>query len=521
LRPRATAAALWAGALLASAASALAAPPVFGRGDAEEVGRLREASRPHLRALARKHGLDDNDRLQETAAQVDPLGFAHLRVRQVYRGVPVLGGEAIVHFRPDGSLFAITDNLLSGLELNPEPFRSGGEAAELAVLEYGCRDCLTARPQSDLWVLRHGGADHLAWRVRLRREDESPDTALPVYFIDAHTGVKVWDYDDLQTASGRSLYAGVVSFETHRSGTTHFLEDLVRRLGTFDNRNTDGSTFRLSSESDEWPAGAAVDAHYAASRFLDYLLSIHGRKGLDGASGPGYYTAADGVTKLISLKVRYGTGYNNAFWNGSHLTFGDGDGRSFGPLVSLDLVAHEMMHAVVESTAGLIFAGESGALNDSWADVFGALTERSVRGEGPGTWAIGEDAVTPGVPDDALRYLDEPTRADDPDHYRNRYTGPADNGGVHTNSGIASKAFFLVAKGGTHRLGGSVQGVGVAKAGRIWFDALANYMASRTDFLGAREATIQAATALYGPTAREPKAVCQAWFVTGVGGPCK
>jgi bacillolysin len=176
---------------------------------------------------------------------------------------------------------------------------------------------------------------------------------------------------------------------------------------------------------------------------------------------------------------------------------------------------------VVESTAGLVFAGGSGALNESWSDVFAALTERSVRGEGPGTWAIGEEAVTPGVPEDALRFLDEPSRAEDPDHYRERYTGPADNGGVHTNSGIANKAFYLVAKGGTHGNGGSVRGIGPAKAARVWYAALTHYMTSRTDFLGAREATIRAATALYGPAAREPLAVCQAWSLSGVGGACK
>ena len=180
-----------------------------------------------------------------------------------------------------------------------------------------------------------------------------------------------------------------------------------------------------------------------------------------------------------------------------------------------------MMHAVVESTAGLVFAGESGALNESWSDVFAALTERSVRGEGPGTWSIGEDAVTPGVPEDALRYLDEPSRAEDPDHYGERYTGPADNGGVHTNSGIPNKAFYLVAKGGAHGNGGAVRGIGPVKAARVWYTALAHYMTSRTDFAGAREATIQAAVSLYGPTAREPLAVCQAWSVSGVGGPCK
>src|SRR5207245_6235246 len=123
-------------------------------------------------------------------------------------------------------------------------------------------------------------------------------------------------------------------------------------------------------------------------------------------------------------------------------------------------------------------------INESMSDVFGAMTERYVRGESANTWLQGEDNYTPGVPGDAFRYMDDPHRAsekgytvdDDPDHYSERYTGTADNGGVHINSGIANKTFYLLAKGGTHHLGGSMTGIGADAAALIWYKALTTYM---------------------------------------------
>src|SRR5262249_1370417 len=162
----------------------------------------------------------------------------------------------------------------------------------------------------------------------------------------------------------------------------------------------------------------------------------------------------DGATPLITSVVHYGTRYNNAFWNGSSMTYGDGDGTAFSPLVTLDIAGHEMTHGVTERTANLTYAGEPGALNESAADVFGALVERRTRGESGNTWKIGEDAYTPGTAGDALRYMNNTHRGGQPDHYSERYTGSADNGGVHTNSGIGNFAFYCLAKGCTHHLGG-------------------------------------------------------------------
>lgn len=205
--------------------------------------------------------------------------------------------------------------------------------------------------------------------------------------------------------------------------------------------------------------------------------------------------------------------------------YGDGDGTTFTPLVTLDICGHEMTHGITERTAALVYSGESGALNESFSDVFGAMVERYVRGESASTWKIGEEAYTPTTAGDALRYMDNPhlagkagyTSDDDPDHYSERYTGTSDNGGVHINSGIANNAFYLVAKGGTHHKSGvTVTGIGADDAAKIWFRALTSYMTSTTDFAGARAATLQAATALFGQGSAQYSSVAQAWTAVGV-----
>jgi thermolysin len=207
--------------------------------------------------------------------------------------------------------------------------------------------------------------------------------------------------------------------------------------------------------------------------------------------------------------------------------YGDGDGVSFSPLVTLDICGHEMTHGITSRTANLTYANESGALNESWSDVFGAMVELYAEGtETTQTWWIGEDANTPSTAGDALRYMDRPHQAlnygyttnDDPDHYTERYTGTGDGGGVHINSGIPNHVFYLLAKGGTHAhiAGTPVVGIGADKAAKIWYKALTTYMTSSTNFAGAKTATINAANALYGAGSVESVSVAQAWSACGI-----
>lgn len=494
--------------------------------DADKLARAKDFSVAKLKERLRERGNSDQNELVPKRVFVDREEKRHTHVQQTYEGVPVFGGDAIMHLNPDESVFAVTDDLVDFVQVDTQPRIKPLRAVKSALKAYGCTDCLTAPPVTDLWVLRRDGIDYLTYRVQLRREDESLETALPVYFVDAHTGYVVWNYDNLQTASGSSLYSGTVTFNTYFN-STYYLEDLTRKIGTFDSRNTTSSVYRFTDANNIWDSAsqrAGVDAHYGTGVFYDYFLNTHGRRGIDGNGGPAYYTSANGSTNLISSKVHYGSRYNNAFWNGSFMTYGDGDGTTFAPLVTLDICGHEMQHGITERTAGLVYSSESGALNESWSDVFGAMTERYARGENADTWKIGEQTYTPGTAGDSLRSMSNPhaarnsgyTADDDPDHYSERYTGTADNGGVHINSGIPNKVFYLLAVGGTHHRGGSMTGIGASAAAAIWYRALTSYMTSSTNFRGARAATLNAAAALYGTGSTNYNAVAQAWSLCGV-----
>ena len=522
-----------AGAL--SACGAEDAPVIPGV-EASELGVLQaeQALVAHLDKAAASLGAARAEFVR-TAAFRDELGIEHSRFQQTYRGVKVFGGEAIVHRSPTGQEL-ITDDFRQGLSVATAARLNDAEAIARAVSLHGGFDKLTAQPESELVVLRHEGQDYLTYKVQLRQEDGSQETSMPVFFIDAGTGEKVWGYDNLQTASatgtGYPLYASSVSITTLPYSSTYYLENTVRKLGTFDMRNGTSSAYRFSDTDNVWgnnstssTQSAGVDAHYGAETVWNYFYNTHGRNGIDGVGGPGGYTSADGTVKLLSSRVHYGSSYNNAFWNGTYMTYGDGDGTTFKPLVTLDICGHEMQHGITERTAGLVYSNESGALNESWSDVFGAMVERYKKGESVNTWKIGEDAYTPATAGDALRYMDNPhakaggtyTTDDDPDHYAERYTGTGDNGGVHINSGIANKAFYLLAKGGTHhRSGITVTGIGADYAAKIWYKALTTYMTSSTNFAGARAATLNAAAALYGSGSTNYNATAQAWSAVGV-----
>lgn len=496
----------------------------------DDLESAKQLSRAIMRDLAVRNSVADPDGFRITTAEVDAKGFSHVRFLQTFGEVSVWGGEAIVHLKPGGEVFKVTNDLRSSIAVDTKPALDADAAIAAAKGFYQGSAFLTAEPTADLWIYRGEDRDHLAYRVRMRREDGTEHTSMPVIFVDAHTGEKVFGYDNLQTGVGTSLYSGNdVQIGTLNFNSAYYMEDIGRRLGTFDAGGTTSSVFRFVDANDIWTSNAqraAVDAHYGSTKFYDYFLNVHGRNGINGDGGPAAYLSVDGVTPLISARVHYSRNYNNAFWNGSLVTYGDGDGTNFSPLVSLDICAHEMMHGITEQTAGLTYQGESGALNESMSDVFGALVERYARGENTNTWRIAEDAYTPGNgTGDAFRYLDNPhsaansgfTADDDPDHYSERYQGSGDNGGVHVNSGIGNKAFYLLAIGGTHHRGITVTGIGADDAGEIWWEALRFYMTTTTNYAGAREATLNAAEALYGIGSPQYSSVAAAWCAVGVG----
>ncbi|WBU38767.1 M4 family metallopeptidase [Homoserinibacter sp. YIM 151385] len=254
---------------------------------------------------------------------------------------------------------------------------------------------------------------------------------------------------------------------------------------------------------------AADEAYEGLGATFALFSEVYGRNSIDGDGMP------------LEASVHYGEDYDNAFWNGERMVFGDGDGEVFGRFTaSLSVIGHELAHGVTEHTAGLVYRGQSGALNESVSDVFGALVEQRVAGQtaDEASWLIGEGLFTPEVEGSALRSMKAPGTAYDddvlgkdpqPGHMDDYIETSEDDGGVHLNSGIPNRAFHLAAV----ELGGEAW----ERAGRIWYDALtAGGLSPTTDFAGFAAATAAAATARYGEASAETAAVRAGWAGVGV-----
>jgi Zn-dependent metalloprotease len=222
----------------------------------------------------------------------------------------------------------------------------------------------------------------------------------------------------------------------------------------------------------------------------------------------------------LDSTVHYDVKYDNAFWNGSQMVYGDGDGDLFERFTkSIDVIGHELTHGVTEYEASLRYQGEPGALNESFSDVFGSLVKQRVLGQtaDQADWLIGAELLTPNVKGVGLRSMkapgtayDDPVLGKDPQpaNVANKYTGSADNGGVHINSGIPNHAFYLAAV--------AIGGYAWEKAGKIWYIALRDRLRSSSNFKRAATLTIAISGELYGANSQEQNAVREAWRQVGV-----
>lgn len=267
--------------------------------------------------------------------------------------------------------------------------------------------------------------------------------------------------------------------------------------------------FEVESDSDFFYDPAAVSAHINAEKVYDYYDDVFDRDSLD-----------DEGMKLISA-VHVGAQWNNAGWNGTQMLYGDGDGTEMiSTSGGLDVIGHEMTHGVIEHTADLIYEDESGALNESLADIMGAFIEDK---EGDELWMVGEDIYRPSEPGVGLRDMKDPASMPMPwtdtgfypDHYDDRYLGDEDEGGVHINSSINNKAAHLITDGGTH-YDVTVEGIGKDKAEEIFYRTITHYLSASSDFSDMRQAAIEAAQDIYGEDSSEVETVKAAYSAVGV-----
>ncbi|MET7377664.1 M4 family metallopeptidase [Streptomyces sp. NPDC005526] len=474
---------------------------------------------------------------------VDKDGTQHVRYDRTYQQLPVLGGDFVVHLAPDGAYRSANRATRSAISLpSVTPKVSAPKAADLAVNALRAANLgealrrVTAKPHLVVDALH--GTPRLAWRTDAVAQDSSGNPVARTVLTDARTGAQIDSWDSIETATGdgKGLYSGTVPLETTLSGSTYQLKDPTRgNTYTGDAANkTDlcflGICFQrapatLFTDADNhWGTGttsdrasAAVDAQYGTNATWDYYKNVHGRNGIAG-DGKGSYN-----------RVHYGNNYNNAFWDDSCfcMTYGDGDGSTFGPLVALDVAGHEMSHGVTSKTAALTYSGESGGLNEATSDIFGTLVEWYANNSSdPGDYLIGEEIVRSGFGKAALRFMDKPSKDGNSADCWSSSVGNLD---VHYSSGVANHFAYLLAEGSGAKTingvsydsptcnGSSVTGIGRDKLGKIWYRALTVYMTSSTNYAGARTATLNAAKDLYGAGSTEYNAVAAAWSAVKVG----
>ncbi|MFJ8824677.1 M4 family metallopeptidase [Streptomyces sp. NPDC102467] len=487
---------------------------------------------------------------QNTAVRdviVDKDGTQHVRYDRQFHQLPVLGGDFIVHLTPSGT-YKSADRAVEGDLSVPTttPKVTAPKAADLAAKALRTATAgetlskLISKPLLVVDALH--GKPTLAWRTDTAAKDSLGNPVSRVVLTDALTGRQIDAWDGIETATaaaatgdGKSLYSGTVPLRTTQSGSAYQLKDATRG-GTYtgDAQNktdlcilgiclsrapatlfTDGDNhWGTGANADR--ASAAVDAQYGTDQTWDYYQQAHHRDGIAG-DGKGSYN-----------RVHYGSGYNNAFWDDDCfcMTYGDGDGTTFGPLVALDVAGHEMSHGVTSKTAALAYSGESGGLNEATSDIFGTLVEfHANNAADPGDWLIGEKVVKPGFGQAALRFMDQPSKDGNSADCWSPSVGNLD---VHYSSGIANHFAYLLAEGSGPKVIGGVQhagttcdgatlpGIGKDKLGAIWYRALTVYMTSSTKYAGARTATLDAAKDLYGASSAEYAAVAATWSAVSV-----
>jgi Zn-dependent metalloprotease len=474
------------------------------------------ASVEHARAFLAAHprlfgAASRMESLVTRSVQADPLRHGGLRVRFAVAidGLELDGGDVTVVLAPDGGVRAVLGAPGAAAALSTWPRIAPSQATLTALAATGLEVAtpLAAESAPALIAAPGDAGPRAAFRVivagpQLRR----------ALLVDAVTGA-VFSVRDLRMAvgvegSGIGVRGDRRALSVDRIGAGRFvLADPQRRLRTYSGLEA-GSPLS-SDDPDRWDeagpaAGAAVDAHANAELVVDYL-GLLGRQGVDGNGG---------ATKLV-VHAKNGTGQpGGAYWDGSQAVFGDGDSVNVLPYGSaLDVVAHELFHGVLASEVSLVYEGQSGALSESIADVFGCLVERTRTG---GNWQLGESLSS-----EPLRDLSDPRRAHLPANMGEYLDLPFDPdndmGGVHLNSAIPSYAAYLVATGSDSAEGsGAALGLGDTKLRNIWWRATTIYTGPRAGFSDFAGATVAAAEDLYGRDSTEEAAVVRAWQAVGV-----
>ncbi len=463
-----------------------------------------------------------------SGSHTDELGRRHLRFDQHYRGLPVWPAQAVVHLDKSGNV-----DLLNGAYV-PTPSDSGAattptiaqdKAIALARSAVSGGEAGTLGKVALIFYATDEGVAKLAWKIELSISADSDWLIV----IDAMSGEMLTSYNQSMTGavsgSGVDLFNVSRPLKVYQSGSTYYMFDTSKSMYDPTSAPPDFSKTRgaiVIGDAKHTPAGSppsgnpslsnvisgaassgwladAVSAAFGLSQVYDYYLERHQRKSIDGKGGG-----------MLSV-VRYGAGYQNAFWSSGSQAMFFGDGKPYAK--ALDVVAHEVTHGVINSSANLEYKNQSGALNEALADILGEAVEARTRGAND--WIIGSDLSAP------MRNFKDPHaltfNCGTPHAYpakMSEFIPPTDvllskctnydSGGVHINSSIINHAFYLLAAGLTGA-------IGIRDAERIFYRALTAHLTPKSQFIDARLAAIVSAEELFGKGSAQALKTAQAF----------
>ncbi|SJZ67944.1 M4 family metallopeptidase, partial [Garciella nitratireducens] len=416
--------------------------------------------------------------LQPIEVKKEKTGDTFIKFQQVINGVKTEGNQLNVHFDKNGIIVSVNGNL----EENKTITRLGknkisqNQAVKIAKSLFDYKS-LRHTPTVEKIIFTQDNKNYEVYKVNISYLEPTIEN-YDVY-IEAYSGKVLQKESNIRsdgptTGTGIDVQGKERNLDLYLNKNLYQMKNIVNPAtnniltytlnhGTQYGYLVENSTNFFGLEDHK----ASVSAHYYADKVVDFYKNLFNRNSIDNNKMP------------IRSFTHYDRNYNNAFWSGNEMVYGDGDGVNFTYLSGdLDVVGHEMTHGVIQHSADLYYHNQSGALNESIADVFGVLISTydkyNVASGGnwkfnEQDWVVGDDIYTPNIPGDALRSLSNPTLYGQPDHMNNYRNLPdtenGDNGGVHINSGIPNKAAYLIAKE-----------IGMKKTAQIYYWALTNYM---------------------------------------------
>ncbi len=480
--------------------------------------------------LAAKNFIEENktifnlksplEELKLLKTETDNIGMTHTKLQQYYNGLKIMGSQLVVHFDKHGAISSINGRYIPTPKISTVP--AIDEAKAKSIASQNCNGVESIN--SELVIYINDNEPTLAFEVQVPTKIAPKQRVI----IDAHSGNVLYKdtgirFDGPEVGSGIGLNGENRSLNIYLDGSNYYLIDATKSMYvppidnlqgvivTWDAKNSTNETnpYDLAEVvydpnndknfNDNEDLKATVDAHFFTEKVYEYYKTKFNRNSYNNEGGT-----------LMNV-IHYQVNYNNAFWNGTFMTYGDGDGEQFSNFAGgFDVIVHEITHGVTSSTADLEYIGQSGALNESYSDVFAAMADDD-------DWLIGEDIYTPSISGDALRSMSDPNQGGSslsdpgwqPAHMNEflyiPYTDDWDLGGVHINSGIPNKACYLVANQ-----------IGREKTEQIYYRTLAYYLTPKSQFIDARNATLQSAADLYGAGSSEYNTVASAFDNVGI-----